>query len=199
MSETPAIGPAGAPDAPRRRRVAPWIALAIAVVVGALFVVLAGASPEHADPTTGELVGKPAPAVQTTTFDGQRFDLGRRRGSWVVLNFFDTKCVECKKEHPELVTFAAQQREPGALGVELYTVVNNDTDANVSGWFADHGGDWPVLHDDDGHIAVSFGVAQIPETWIVDPNGTIVARYPYAVRSADEITNVIDRLAGRPA
>lgn len=180
--------------APRRRRVAPWIALVVAVVLIGLFVVLAGADPERTDATTGFLVGKPAPSVKSTTFDGQEFDLSRRKGSWVVLNFFDSDCIPCKQEHPELVRFAEQQAQPGAIGAELYTVVNDDSDANVREWFAANGGDWPILHDDDGAIAVSFGVAQIPETWIVDPNGTVVARWGRAT-SAVEITAVLQRFA----
>ena len=45
-------------------------------------------------------------------------------------------------------------------------------------WFADNGGDWPIVDDPNGKIAVSLGVAQVPETWIVDPQGVIVQRIP---------------------
>ena len=39
----------------------------------------------------------------------QPFDLARRKGSWVVLNFFNSTCAPCKAEHPELVEFTEQQ------------------------------------------------------------------------------------------
>jgi cytochrome c biogenesis protein CcmG/thiol:disulfide interchange protein DsbE len=194
MSDTSSLdAPTGGP-APKRRRIAPWIALAIAVVIGGLFVVLAGAKADTSDPTTGYLVGRPAPSVQSTTLDGATFDLGRRKGSWVVLNFFDSTCGPCRQEHPELVKFAEQQAQPGALGAELYTVINGDSDANVRDWFAANGGDWPVVRDENGTISVRFGVAKIPETWIVDPNGTIVARWGRETTAA-EITAVLDRFA----
>lgn len=187
---------AGAPV--RRRRTAPWIALGVAVVLAALFVVLAGADRSGGDSTASSyLIGRPAPVVRSTTLDDQPFDLSRRKGSWVVLNFFDSDCVPCRQEHPELVRFAEQQREPGAIGAELYTVVNDDSDANVRAWFAEHGGDWPIVRDDDGSIFVSFGMAQIPETWIIDPTGIVQARIPRDTTAA-EITAVIDRYLGVP-
>ncbi len=85
------------------RRIAPWIALGVAAVIAALFVVLAGSDDTRTDTVTNFAVGKPAPAMLTTTLDGKPFDLSRRKGSWVVLNFFNTTCLPCKAEHPELV------------------------------------------------------------------------------------------------
>ena len=32
------------------------------------------------------------------------------------------------------------------------------------------------MKDDNGTIAVAFGVAKVPETWIVDPNGFVRMR-----------------------
>jgi cytochrome c biogenesis protein CcmG/thiol:disulfide interchange protein DsbE len=101
--------------------------------------------------------------------------LARRKGSWVVLNFFNSTCVPCIAEHPTLVEFARGE-STRADGVELYTVVNDDADAAVRDFFAANGGDWPKLRDADGAIAVAFGVAKVPETWIIDPNGFVRLR-----------------------
>ncbi|MEO6158043.1 MAG: TlpA disulfide reductase family protein, partial [Ilumatobacteraceae bacterium] len=175
-----------------RRRVAPFIALAVAVVVGALFVVLASSSTSQSDEVSSFAVGKPAPAMVSTLLDGKPFDLSRRRGSWVVLNFFQSSCIPCKAEHPELVKFAQQQQSLGDNGAELYTVVSQDTDANVRAWFAANGGDWPVVRDPNGKIAVSLGVAQVPETWVVDPNGVIVERIAGTI-TADSLSRDLQR------
>lgn len=165
---------------PGRRRVAPWIALAAAAVLGTLLVVLAISSDSgsNADGNSFRL-GKPAPLVTGTTLDGQPFDLARRKGSWVVLNFFQSTCVPCKAEHPDLVQFVEQQRELGADGAEFYTVAQlPDTDEKVRAFFTENGGDWPVVRDYDGSIAVAFGTALVPETWIIDPNGIVRTRFP---------------------
>ncbi len=161
---------------PARRRVAPFVAVAVGVVLVALLVVLLMADPGSGDSADSPLLGQPAPAVESTTLDGETFDLSRRKGSWVVLNFFNSTCVPCIREHPELVRFADDQAALGTGGAELYTIVNDDADDAVRAFFDENGGDWPKVRDPDGAIAVAFGVAKVPETWIIDPNGVVVRR-----------------------
>ncbi|HEX9260753.1 MAG TPA: TlpA disulfide reductase family protein, partial [Acidimicrobiales bacterium] len=182
-------------SAPAPRRRAPWIALGVAVVLAGVFAALAMASGGSRETARTPLLGQPAPAVQTVDVDGEAFDLGTRRGSWVVLNFFQTQCVPCVQEHPELVKFDAAQRAR-AGGAELVTVINYDSVERVKAFFSDNGGGtWPVLRDDDGRIYVSFGVAKVPETWIVDPAGVVRARIITTV-TAQGLAALIDELAG---
>ena len=157
------------------RKVAPKIALVAAILAVAFIVVLVVASPESQTDANSPLLGNPAPAVVTTTIEDETFDLARRKGSWVVLNFFNSTCVPCRAEHPELLAFADAQAK-SAQPAELYTVINDDSDGAVKAYFDEHGGSWPKLRDDNGTIAVAFGVARVPETWIVDPNGFVRLR-----------------------
>ena len=62
-------------------------------------------------------------------------------------------------QHPELVAFAAQQSSI-ADGAELYTIIKDDSTAAVTKWFADQGGSWPIVRDDNGSISTAFGVAR---------------------------------------
>ena len=163
-----------------RRRIAPIIVLVVAAVLGGLFWVLASSKSEN--DTSGvvdsHLLGRTAPSVRSTTLDDEPFDLARRKGSWVVLNFFNSTCVPCIAEHPELVAFAEQQAALGADGAELYTILQfGDRIDSVRAFFDERDGDWPVVRDDDGGINVSFGVAQVPETFIVDPDGIVRLRW----------------------
>lgn len=160
----------------RRGRMAPFVALAVAVVLAGLFVVLAGSEPSTNETAETHLLLRPAPAAVGELGDGGRFDLSRRKGSWVVLNFFTSDCVPCIQEHPDLVEFAEQQAALGVQGAELYTVVYDDNRSRVEAFFAENGGDWPVVYDDDGSIAVGFGVSKVPETWIIDPYGVVQGR-----------------------
>jgi len=164
------------PDAPApsgRRRTAPFIALAIAVVCAALFVVLARAKDDDGETARTPLMEQPAPDSIGELADGTTFDLARRKGSWVVLNFFDPTCVPCVNEHPELVDFEESQVALGDDGAELYTVVYAGENDEVLDFFDDNGGGWPVVFDSDGSISAAFGVNQVPETWIIDPDGII--------------------------
>ena len=157
------------------RKVAPKIALVAAILAVAFIVVLVVASPDSQTDADSPLLGNPAPAVVTTTIEDETFDLARRKGSWVVLNFFNSTCVPCRAEHPELLAFADAQKS-AQQPAELYTVINDDSDGAVKAYFDEHGGSWPKLRDDNGSIAVAFGVARVPETWIIDPNGFVRLR-----------------------
>ena len=43
-------------------------------------------------------------------------------------------------------------------------------------FFSKNGGDWKKLRDENGAIAVALGVARVPETWVIDPNGLVLLR-----------------------
>jgi cytochrome c biogenesis protein CcmG, thiol:disulfide interchange protein DsbE len=165
----------------RPRRVAPFIVLAVAALLGGLFWVLASSKSGTVDKLgviESPLLGKPEPAVRSTTLDGTTFDLARRKGSWVVLNFFNSTCAPCRAEHPELAKFVQQQQVFGAQGAEFYTVLQySDSLDDVKAFFLSNGGTWPIIRDDDGNINVAFGVAQVPETFIIDPDGIVRLRW----------------------
>ena len=181
-------------EAPARRgRVAPFVALAVAVVLAGLFVVLAGSEPATNESADTYLRGRPAPSATGERADGSPFDLGRRRGSWVVLNFFTSDCIPCQQEHPDLVAFVDQQAALGNQGAELYTVVYDDQRSRVEAFFAEEGGDWPIIYDESGSIAVAFGVSKVPETWIIDPYGVVRARYISRV-TADGLSGQLQAL-----
>ena len=52
---------------------------------------------------------------------------------------------------------------------------------SVRAFFDERDGEWPVVRDDDGGINVSFGVAQVPETFIIDPDGVVRVRWAGAL------------------
>jgi cytochrome c biogenesis protein CcmG/thiol:disulfide interchange protein DsbE len=176
----------------RPRRIAPFIVLAVAIVLGGLFVVLAGSDATKDESVSSELLDKPAPAAVGTTLDGKPFDLSRRKGSWVVLNFFDPDCVPCVREHPQLISFDEQQQSI-ADGAELYTVINQGAPDVVADFFSANGGTWPVVSDPTGSISTAFGVAQVPETWIVDPNGIVRARFAGEI-TADRVSALVQQM-----
>ena len=176
-----------------RRRIAPLIAGAVAVVLVVLFVVLATADGDRDESAASPLIGNVAPASQGVLADGAPFELSRRKGSWVVLNFFTHNCVPCIREHPELVKFAQQQAALGGDGAELYTIVRDSNRQEVEQFFAERGGDWPVVYDPQFQFSNDFGVALVPETWIIDDNGLVRMRIISEV-TADGLGTLIQQL-----
>jgi cytochrome c biogenesis protein CcmG/thiol:disulfide interchange protein DsbE len=175
----------------RGRRLAPFIALAVALVIAGLFVVLAGSKPSE-DSAETNLMGKPAPTATGSLMDGASFDLARRKGDWVVLNFFQSSCIPCQQEHPELEKFVAAQQQQ-LDGARFYTIAWADDRNAVQSFFASNGGAWPVVLDSKGSIAVAFGVSKVPETWIIDPDGVVRFR-TIAEVTADFLGNQLERL-----
>jgi cytochrome c biogenesis protein CcmG, thiol:disulfide interchange protein DsbE len=174
-----------------RRLVAPLVVGAIAVLMVGLFVVLAGASPDGGGTSADSpLIGRPAPEATGTLSDGTSFDLSRRKGSWVVLNFFDPTCVPCIREHPELVAFSEDQATLGTDGAELYSVITRGEQDEIEAFFDEKGGEWPAIYSDADEFPVAFGVAQVPETWIVDPSGVVQLRLISEV-TADQLNSIL--------
>ena len=181
FDQTPTVDGAPAANAPeidatRRLPIAPIIVAALAVGAGLLFWILLSADANRTASADTPLLDQPAPPVAGAFEDGSPFELSRRKGSWVVLNFFTHNCVPCIQEHPELIKFVAQQRSLRDDGAEFYSIVQNSTREEVDAYFEKYGGDWPVVYDDNYEFQLEFGVVQVPETWIIDPNGVVRGR-----------------------
>lgn len=157
------------------------IAAVVGVVVLALVGVLATRDPAHTRVASSPLVGRVAPPIDGPTLHGEPFRLSTMKGRWVLVNYFATWCVPCQREHPELVEFDRRHARTGDAGV--VSVVFDDDPEEVARYFDRNGGDWPVVPD-DGRVALSYGVAGIPESYLVDPDGFVVAKITGGV-SAD--------------
>jgi cytochrome c biogenesis protein CcmG/thiol:disulfide interchange protein DsbE len=175
--ETPATGGAegadGELDVPRRGRTALVVSLVMALLLAAFVFVLATREPATNRRADSPLVGRVAPALAGGTLDGGRFDIDDHPGRWVVVNFFATWCVPCRTEHPELDSFDRTHRDRG--DAVLVSVLYDDQTDDAAEFFADNGGDWPVVLDSGG-VAVAYGVSAVPETFMVDPDGRVAAK-----------------------
>lgn len=183
------------PEMRRWRRLGtPIGVLCVAVVFAGLIVVFTRSGGDPAADT--RWMNRPAPALTGELDDGDTFDLTRRQGSWVVLNFFDVTCVPCVEEHPQLVEFATRQQSRGT-GVELYSVIWGREPGRSRDFLRDNGADWPIVMD-DGTIAVQLGITKVPETWIIDPNGYVRTRLIGAI-TADTLDQQLATLTQPPA
>ncbi len=167
----------------RRTRKVLWIAVAVAVPVAILVLVLANGEPAATRAVRSPLVGKPAPPIEATTVDGQPATLADLRGQWVVVNFFATWCVPCRQEHPDLVRFSEAHKAAGDAAV-LGVVYSDNTQA-VREFRDKEGGDWAMLADPKGRIALDYGVAGVPESFLISPDGVVAAKLLGGVRAGD--------------
>ena len=168
--------------AARGPRTALVVSVAIAVVVALLVLVLATRDSSNERTTQSPLIGKIAPPTEGATIDGGHFSLADQRGRWVLLNFFASWCTPCLEEHPELAAFDAAHRAEG--DAVLVSATFDDTADDARAFFEEHGGSWPVIDDPENSLGVAYGVAQVPETFVIAPNGTVVQRFAGPVTRA---------------
>jgi cytochrome c biogenesis protein CcmG, thiol:disulfide interchange protein DsbE len=173
----------------RKSRRVLWMAVAVAVPVCLLVIALADGQPAATRVGRSPLVGKPAPAIEGTTVDGTSASLAELKGKWVVVNFFATWCVPCRVEHSELIRFAQAHEAAGDAAV--LGVVYSDNAQAVREYRDKEGGGWPMLADPKGRVALDYGVAGIPESFLISPDGVVAAKLIGGVQAVrlDEVLN----------
>ncbi len=146
-------------------------ALAIGAAVLAGFTILPRLAHSPRD-----LIGKPAPdfslEVAHNAEAGDRIHLSELKGKPVLLSFWATWCGPCRLEAPSLERVSRKRKADGltVVGVNM----SDDRDRAVA--FAKQLGlSYPILHDEDGSVASSYGVKTLPTLVIVDKNGIVSA------------------------
>ena len=141
-----------------------------AAVIGILFVGL-GKDPQA---IASPLVGRPAPPFALREVGtGKTIELAQLRGRPVILNFWATWCGPCYEEHPTLVA-NARELQPN---VQFLGVVFQDSEDKIQKFLNDRGNAYPTVVDDSGKTAIAYGVGGVPETFFVDKDGVIRAKF----------------------
>jgi cytochrome c biogenesis protein CcmG/thiol:disulfide interchange protein DsbE len=156
--------------------------VAVGVVVALLVVLLVTRDVAEDRPSASPVVGQVAPELGGSALIGEPFDIGTN-DRWLLVNFFATWCVPCVEEHPELRQIAEDGAADGS--VRVVSVVYGDKADRVRTFFEENGGDWTVLDADEGRTALDWGVAKVPESFLVAPSGVVVSRIQGGVRAAD--------------
>jgi cytochrome c biogenesis protein CcmG/thiol:disulfide interchange protein DsbE len=150
------------------------VLLSGAIITTALIAVLMsglGRDPKHID---SPLIGNAAPAFALKTVgSGELVDVTRFRGKPMVINFWATWCGPCWEEHPILNATATLYTDR----VQFLGVVFQDDERKIQEFLRQRGAAYPTVIDDRGKTAIAYGVGGVPETFILDANGTIVVKH----------------------
>ena len=182
-TEGPSTVTPAASEPPPRRHTARWVGVPVLVVAAGLIAVLATRPPATVTEVQSPLVGTQAPSVRGLTVDGAPFALAEAPGHYVVLNFFASWCEPCQEEGPELVKFAFEHQQSG--DAQMVSVVFDDTTKAARSYQATLGATWPTLADPGGTGALAYGVRAPPSTFLIAPDGRVVAYIVAPVTAAD--------------
>ena len=118
-------------------------------------------------------VGAMAPAFTLRRLAGHgKISLAAYRGQPVVLNFWASWCQPCKGEASVLQRDWTSYRNRGVvfLGVDYH-----DLAPDARRFIRAHALTFPMLEDGSGRVTGRYGISQVPETYVVNRQGRIVA------------------------
>jgi len=145
-----------------------WIAIIPLVILIGLIVVAAVRLTTN-DPDTSSFASpmRPAPSIELATLDGGAFNFAEDEDVAIV-NFWATWCTPCRAEHPLLLDMEEQ-------GVRIIGVLyKDDTEKGRQLLERDGNPFETVVLDPIGDGGIAFGIAGVPETFLVDRDGQII-------------------------
>jgi len=120
--------------------------------------------------------------VQSASFNledpmGNQVSLSDFSGQVVMINFWATWCGPCRTEMPSMQRMYDSFRDRNFV---LLAVNSRENRTVVNQFIQEFGYTFPVVLDTNGRVSFQYGVRSIPLTYVVDPNGRIIAGKPGA-------------------
>lgn len=122
--------------------------------------------------------------VSTITTASTEFNLADYRGKVVVLDFWASWCVPCRRSFPWMNEMHEKYGDDGLVIIG----VNMDTQESDAASFLDeYPAKFQIMHDPSGDLARTYGVIAMPSSYIFDRNGEQVKRHlGFKVKQQDE-------------
>jgi len=186
---------AGASDEPARSR--KLVALLPLLVFVGLAVAMAWGLTRNPDRLPSALIGSPVPEFSLPPVKGRTLGLSSAdlQGQVSLVNVFASWCVPCRAEHPMLLQLSEQGSVP------IYGINYKDRPDDAQRWLDALGDPYDRTGADlDGRVSIEWGVYGIPETFVIDSDGTIAYKHvgPFTQAIMDEtIVPLIRKLQTR--
>lgn len=150
-----------------------WMAFVpIGIFLGLACLFLWAMYGNRVDRHTSALIGKPTPNFVLPDMNGDTLDLSTYAGRPIILNFYASWCAPCRVEHPQLLQLSKDTR------LVVLGVAYRDDPAKTAAYLDELGNPYAQSAiDRQGSVGVQFGLAGVPETYIIGVDGTVLTRH----------------------
>jgi thiol-disulfide isomerase/thioredoxin len=125
----------------------------------------------------GELVDRPAPSFTLESLDGTVHSLESLRGQTLFVNLWATWCPPCRREFPAMIELSRQME---GRPFRIVAIAVDDEEEALRNFLTEVGADESsilVLRDPDRTVSGDFGTELLPESYFVDADGIVVAKF----------------------
>ena len=142
-------------------------------------------------------IDPPTPAADFTlpNLAGGETSLSEYQGGWVVLTFWATWCGPCRSEMPSMEEL---HRKRAGSGLTVLGISIDQQRAPIDPYLKSIGVTFPNLWDEQGRAAQLYRASSIPLSYLVDPQGRLVA-VSRGARNWAALMPMLDTLQGTAA
>ena len=171
-----------------------FIPLALFLGLSAMFM-LRMADDKPNDEVPSALIGKPAPPLDLQLLDTVDTPLLTSdvigQSDVLILNVWASHCAPCRIEHPQIEALSHID------GVVVAGLNQKDDQEKAARFLQTLGNPFDYLGaDPNGAVSLQYGVYGLPETFVIDRNGIIRAKYIGAI-TQEQLDNEVRPLINR--
>jgi cytochrome c biogenesis protein CcmG, thiol:disulfide interchange protein DsbE len=186
MNDRPENDPGARPGVAQPERKAGGFRLwMLAPALGAalvLAVFMLGLTREDAQTLPSALIDRPVPEFQLGGLREGAPGLSSadlRAPGIKLVNIWASWCAPCRAEHPQLMALSDS-------GVPLHGINYKDEPAAATEFLDELGDPYDLIGaDETGRTGIEFGVYGVPETFVIDGEGTVVYRHVGPIMARD--------------
>tara|TARA_B110000196_G_C20989961_1_gene587708 strand:- start:104 stop:628 length:525 start_codon:yes stop_codon:yes gene_type:complete len=121
------------------------------------------------------LLNKDLPIFSTTSLynKDENFSSENIKGEYILINFFASWCTPCRAEHH--LFFEIKKDKPNLF---ILGIAHKDDPDDSQKYLSEEGNPYTFVGlDQDGKVALEFGVFGLPETFIINREGKIIFKH----------------------